>query len=217
MVKSREKKLEERFGVEHSAKGTRFKLNRDMVGYFDSRRSGIEIEAPERQVKIKIADPPQLRTLGDLVHFDNVEFRYPRAPKPLLSAVTFTIEQNGRLAFVGANGNGKSTLAKLIVGELQPTSGTITRHPLMKIGYFSQHSVEDLTMPLADLSLNRAGPVTAMSYFLSKFPVEEQAAHAFLGSFGLGGKLASDTPLSQLSGGQKVRSRRRVLRVGMPG
>ncbi|GAA6024343.1 hypothetical protein JCM8202_003687 [Rhodotorula sphaerocarpa] len=176
MVKSREKKLEERWGAETSAKGTRFKLNRDMAGFHLDRRGAIEIEAPERQVKIKLEDPPPLRTLGDL---------------------------GGRIAFVGQNGNGKSTLAKLIVGELQPTKGSIVRHPLAKIGYFSQHSVEDLSQPLATLSLDR--PLTALSYFLERFPVEEQAARAFLGSFGLGGKLASDAPISHLSGGQKVR------------
>ncbi|GAA5882378.1 hypothetical protein JCM3774_004325 [Rhodotorula dairenensis] len=201
MVKSREKKLEERWGLEQSAKGGRFKLNRDLVGYHTSRRGEIEIEAPERDVKIKLEDPPALRTLGDLVHFDHVEFRHPRAPKPLLSDVTFTVQQGGRLAFVGANGQGKSTLAKLIMGELAPTRGSIIRHPLLKIGYFSQHSVEDLSV---------AGNTTALAYFLEQFQargmqVEEQAVRACLGSFGLGGRLASDVPLSQLSGGQKVR------------
>lgn len=201
MVKSREKKLEERWGLEQSAKGGRFKLNRDLVGYYTSRRGEIEIEAPERDVKIKLDDPPALRTLGDLVHFDHVEFRHPRATRPLLSDITFTVEQGGRLALVGANGQGKSTLAKLIMGELQPTRGSIVRHPLLKIGYFSQHSVEDLST---------AGNVTALAYFLEHFAakgvqVEEQAVRACLGSFGLGGRLASDVPLSQLSGGQKVR------------
>ncbi|GAA5993553.1 hypothetical protein JCM10908_000108 [Rhodotorula pacifica] len=201
MVKSREKKLEERWGLEQSAKGGRFKLNRDLVGYYTSRRGDIEIEAPERDVKIKLDDPPALRTLGDLVHFDHVEFRHPRASKPLLADITFTVEQGGRLAFVGANGQGKSTLAKLIMGELQPTRGSIVRHPLLKIGYFSQHSVEDLTS---------AGPMTALSYFVEHFAaqgvkVEEQAVRACLGSLGLGGRLASDVPLDQLSGGQKVR------------
>lgn len=144
------------------------------------------------------------------MHFDGVEFRHPGASHALLSGVTFTIEQGGRIAFVGQNGNGKSTLAKLIVGELQPTKGSIVRHPLAKIGYFSQHSVEDLSQPLATLSLDR--PLTALSYFLERFPVEEQAARAFLGSFGLGGKLASDAPISHLSGGQKVRpGERRVV------
>lgn len=94
------------------------------------------------------------------------------------------------------------------MGELHPTKGSITRHPLLKIGYFSQHSVEDLSIPPNSQSL--AGtPITALSYFLDHFEqkgetVEEQDARSFLGGFGLKGKVASDTPLAHLSGGQKV-------------
>ena len=100
------------------------------------------------------------------------------------------------------NGHGKSTLAKLVLGELSPTKGNIIRHPLLKIGYFSQHSVEELSA----VSPN----VTALQYFLEYFEkkgdtVPDQDARACLGTFGLGGKISSETPLVLLSGGQKVR------------
>ncbi|KAJ7693913.1 P-loop containing nucleoside triphosphate hydrolase protein [Mycena rosella] len=208
MVKSRQKKLDERWGAETSAKGTRFKLNRDMAGYHNTNRSEIEMAFVERTVKISIASPDKLRTLGDLIHFDAVEYRFPKAKKPFLEEITFTVNQGGRLALVGANGQGKSTLAKLIMGTLKPTKGAIVRHPLLKIGYFSQHSVEELSGPLTRASSD--GPVTAMSYFMEHFAargetVAEQDVWKCLGSFGLQGKIASETPLSQLSGGQKVR------------
>lgn len=92
------------------------------------------------------------------------------------------------------------------MGHLTPSKGTIVRHPLLKIGYFSQHSVEDLTV---SRSLTDR-PFTALSYSLDHFDrkgekVVEQDVRSCLGSFGLHGKTASDTPLSQLSGGQKVR------------
>ncbi|KAJ7129275.1 P-loop containing nucleoside triphosphate hydrolase protein [Mycena epipterygia] len=208
MVKSRQKKLDERWGAETSAKGTRFKLNRDMAGYHNTNRGEIEKAATEPPVKINIASPDKLRTVGDLIHFDAVEFRFPKAKKPFLEDITFTINQGGRCAFVGANGQGKSTLAKLIMGILKPTKGNIIRHPLLKIGYFSQHSVEELSGPMTRSSSD--GPVTALSYFTEYFEakgetVVEQDARKCLGSFGLQGKIASDTPLSQLSGGQKVR------------
>ncbi|KAF7302027.1 Iron complex transport system ATP-binding protein [Mycena indigotica] len=209
MVKSRQKKLDERWGMERSAKGTRFKLQRDMaeVGYSLTNRLEIEKPTYEPPVKIKIENPEKLRTIGDLLHFDAVEFQFPRAKKPFLEGITFTVNQGGRCAFVGANGQGKSTIAKLIMGKLQPTKGTITRHPLLKIGYFSQHSVEELSTPQ---TFNSLGPVTALSYFMRHFEdkgekVIEQDARRCLGSFGLQGKVASDTPLVQLSGGQKVR------------
>ncbi|SCZ97244.1 BZ3500_MvSof-1268-A1-R1_Chr4-2g07084 [Microbotryum saponariae] len=212
MVKSRQKKLDERFGLEQSAKGTRFKLNRDRVGYHLTNRDDILFEDQESKIRLRLPDPEKLRTLGALIHFDGVEFRHPRQKVPLLEDVTFTVDQGGRCAFVGANGQGKSTLAKLIMGELKPTKGKIERHTSLKIGYFSQHSVEELTLAqkTQGLSLSTGGPMTALSYFLDHFKAKgetvlEQEVRACLGSFGLQGKTASDTPLGQLSGGQLVR------------
>lgn len=95
-------RLDERWGAETSAKGTRFKLNRDMAGYHLTNRAEVTIEGAEAAIKIKLADPPKLRTLGDLIHFDNVTFKFPKATVPLLEEVTFTVEQGGRCAFVGA-------------------------------------------------------------------------------------------------------------------
>ncbi|KAF7355682.1 Iron complex transport system ATP-binding protein [Mycena sanguinolenta] len=225
MVKSRQKKLDERWGAETSAKGTRFKLNRDMVGYFNSNRMDMESVVTEPRIKINIESPEKLRTAGDLIHFDAVEYRFPKAKKPFLEDITFTINQGGRCALVGdfvdpavlflrltfdpgANGQGKSTIAKLIMGTLKPTKGNIVRHPLLKIGYYGQHSVEELSGPKAQSTSGK--PVTALSYFMEHFAAQgetvvEQDARKCLGSFGLQGKIASDTPLVQLSGGQKVR------------
>ncbi|GAA5910406.1 ABC-F family ATP-binding cassette domain-containing protein [Sporobolomyces salmoneus] len=209
MVKSRQKKLDERFGVEQSAKGTRFKLNRDLAGYHLTNRAEAVLQEQESAVNLRVPSPDKLRTLGDLVHFDNVQYKFPRAKTPLLEGVTFTVEQSfGRVAFVGANGNGKSTLAKLIVGELTPTKGKIVRHPLARIGYFGQHSVEELTNGKSTTEDGK--PITALSSFLDYFEskgetVAESEARSCLGSFGLPGRVASDTPISQLSGGQKVR------------
>lgn len=72
---------------------------------------------------------------------------------------------------------------------------------MLRIGYFSQHSVEELSRDLKQ---------TALGYFLDHFErsgdkVTEVEARSCLGSLGLGGKIASDTPLGALSGGQKVR------------
>ncbi len=124
-------------------------------------------------------------------------------------------------------------MAKLILGNLKPTSGSIVRHPLMKIGYFSQvgvmrsgasdvimiyaigsfqHSVEELTNAPTTMVSALTGsdiPTTALSFFMHKMAdnevkVEERDARACLGSLGLQGKIASETPLKALSGGQKV-------------
>lgn len=179
-----------------------------------TNRAELEEQFQESRVKIILPEPDKLRTIGDLVHFDAVEFRHPRAKTPLLSDVTFTVEQGGRVAFVGANGQGKSTLAKLIMGDLKPTKGKITRHTSLQIGYFSQHMVEDITAAATATGHedDEDHPRTALAYFLHHFEhkagtkVPEQDARAFLGSLGLKGQLASHTPLALLSGGQKVSS-----------
>lgn len=205
MVKSRQKKLDERWGVEQSAKGGRFKLNRDLAGYYLTSRAAIEIEEGEPPIKIQIPDPPPLRILGDLVHFENVTYRWPNAEKRILEGATFTLQQGGRMSFVGQNGQGKSTLAMLIMGGIKPTTGHIKIHPGVRIGYFSQHSVEELTPARTD-----SNRVTALRYFIERMnamgeEATEQDARACLGSFGLPGKLASETAIEHLSGGQKVR------------
>ena len=107
MAKSRQKKLDERWGVDTSAKGGRFKLNRDMAGYHLTNRSELEIEDVEPPVRLHFQQPAPLRTVGDLITLDHVSFRYPKTMKPLLQDVTFSLPQTGRMAFVGANGEGK--------------------------------------------------------------------------------------------------------------
>ena len=95
-------RLDERWGLEKSAKGGRFKLNRDLGGYYLTARGEILIEDYEPKVRINLPAPEKLRTLGDLVHFDNVSFKHPGASQRLLENVTFTMQQGGRCVFVGA-------------------------------------------------------------------------------------------------------------------
>lgn len=102
------------------------------------------------------------------------------------------------------NGQGKSTIANLILQKLKPSSGTVLQHPLLRIGHYSQHSVEEITQA------TRGSKTTALEYFLKHFAnqgvkVEEPEARAALGSLGLSGKTAASTAVEGLSGGQKVR------------
>ncbi|MCC5892515.1 ribosomal protection-like ABC-F family protein [Exiguobacterium sp.] len=78
------------------------------------------------------ADPLEANTW---LSFDDVSFGYRH---PLFERLSFTINRGDRISIVGPNGSGKTTLLKLITGELVPTSGEVTRHPRLKIGYFSQ-------------------------------------------------------------------------------
>ncbi|ORY22832.1 P-loop containing nucleoside triphosphate hydrolase protein [Naematelia encephala] len=197
MVKSRQKKLDERWGEERSAKGTRFKLNRDMPGYHFTNRDAIALEQPEPPVVIKLRQPEPLRTKGTLLHLDEVGFRYKGAGKEVLRGVSMTLDQGGRCVLVGRNGQGKTTLARIVVGELPPTSGKIQRHPLMSIGYFTQHSADELV---------KYSDSTPLQWLMETVgQMSESDARGYLGHWGLPGRSASHTPIALLSGGQRVR------------
>lgn len=106
MVKSRQKKLDERWGLERSAKGGRFKLNRDLVGFHLTAREEIALREEEGGVKIKVLDPGPLKVKGSLAHLEGVSLGYSgkgKTPgKVVLEGVNITIEQGGRVALIGA-------------------------------------------------------------------------------------------------------------------
>lgn len=72
-----------------------------------------------------------------LLALEGVSFSYD-LKKTFLHDLRIAVERGDRLAVRGANGTGKSTLLKLMVGELQPSEGEVRRHPQLSIGYFSQ-------------------------------------------------------------------------------
>lgn len=205
-AKMRQKKLDDRWGLEVNAKGGRFKLNRDLVGYHLTMRDEIEIPPEERGVVINVPDPAELRFPGSLLSLENASFRYRGTAKgaPLaLQDVTVSVGMGDRIGIIGLNGAGKSTLIRLLVEADKPTSGTVTHHPRLKLGYYSQHAVEALQ------ELGRAEPtLTALALLMretAEAGVSEGENRAFLGALGLPGRLASDVPLRKLSGGQAVR------------
>ncbi|CAG8951458.1 hypothetical protein HYFRA_00007374 [Hymenoscyphus fraxineus] len=213
-AKSRQKKLDDRMGMQKSASGGRFKLNRDLAGYHLSARAEIDIPADEKGVSIVLPMAPDLRFPGPLVSLEGVTFRYPTAKKAstpapaVLSDVNLTIHMGDRMGFIGLNGAGKSTLIKLLTETTRPTKGTITRHPRLRLGYYSQHAVESLQqLGLADQDL------TALSLLTNDIntntdtdeKLDEGEIRGLLGSLGLPGRTASDVPLRKLSGGQLVR------------
>ncbi|TGJ79266.1 hypothetical protein E0Z10_g9504 [Xylaria hypoxylon] len=208
-AKSRQKKLDDRWGIETSARGGRFKLNRDLAGYHFTNRAEIEIPQDEKPVSFVLPEPPDLRFPGALISLDKTSFRYPKNPKTkavspmIIQDVTLSIHMGDRIGIIGLNGGGKSTLIKLLVGETKPTSGTLTLHPRLKIGYYSQHAVEKLQ----ELGVSEPD-LTALALLMKEMASTEQdegRVRALLGSLGLPGRLASDVPIRKLSGGQLVR------------
>lgn len=99
---------------------------------------------------------------------------------------------DSRIAIVGKNGTGKSTLLKLCSGELKPDKGEVHFNPKLRIGVYSQHSVDHLD----------ESPV---EYLLSKFSnLKYEQARKYLGTIGIPGHV-HEHPIKTLSGGQKSR------------
>lgn len=213
-AKSRQKRLDDRMGMNVNARGGRFRLN-DKMGYFNTTRDAIEVPPEERHTTFVLPEPPDLRFPGPLLSLENASFRYSasssekgkgksKAPAPLvLDGINLSIHMGDRVGILGLNGAGKSTLIKLLVGQCAPTSGSVTTHPRLKLGYYSQHEVEHLQ------ALAAAEPgLTALSLLSREVDAEqldEGDLRGLLGSLGLPGRTASDVPVTKLSGGQLVR------------
>jgi elongation factor 3 len=75
-----------------------------------------------------------------LLKMDNVSLIYPGNTEPTIQAITVRTSMASRVACVGVNGAGKSTMIKVLTGELEPTSGTVWKFPNARIGYIAQHA-----------------------------------------------------------------------------
>ena len=141
----------------------------------------ISFPAPE-----KILSPP-------IIAVDNVSVGYDPA-QPVLNKVTLRIDNDDRVALLGSNGNGKSTLVKLLAGRLAPFSGRLTRADKLSIAYFAQHQLDELD--------ESGSPYTHLRRLMPEAPESKVRARA--GSIGFSGK-AGDTLVKSLSGGEKAR------------
>jgi len=114
--------------------------------------------------------------------------------KAVLKNVTLSLDNDDRVALLGANGNGKSTFIKLLAGALTPISGEVVKSSKLRIGYFSQDLTDEL-----DLAMS---PVAAIA---SKRPEDTpEAVRRHLGFFGFSRDMALGT-IGQLSGGERAR------------
>ncbi len=129
--------------------------------------------------------PPILRLENAAVGYDG---------KPVLSRLDLRIDQDDRIALLGRNGEGKSTLSKLLAGKLQAMEGRLHAASKLRAGYFAQHQVDELHID-----------ETPLDHIRRLRPDESPAKlRARLGGFGIGAEQA-DTVVAKLSGGQKAR------------
>ena len=159
------------------------------------------VKALERLQSIDLPPPPPERRFdfpapaelpSPLATFDNVTVGY--GDKPILSRLNLRLDADDRIALLGANGQGKSTFAKLLAGRLAPMKGDVHRSSRLSIGYFAQHQTEELDMA--------ATPLLSAQRLMPNVAPEKVRAH--LGRFGFAQE-RSETPVGSLSGGEKAR------------
>ncbi len=134
----------------------------------------------------KMLSPP-------IIAVDDVSVGYD-PKKPVLNRVTLRIDTDDRIALLGSNGNGKSTLVKLLANRLPPFTGHVTRAEKLSVGYFAQHQVDELNLD--------GSPYDHVRRLMPDAP--ETKVRGRTGAIGFSGK-AGDTLVRSLSGGEKAR------------
>ncbi len=127
-----------------------------------------------------------------IIAFENIDVGY--AGKPVLSHLNLRIDDDDRIALIGSNGNGKSTLAKLLAGRMEPMNGRITRASKLGIAYFAQHQLDELKFDQS--------PYDHVRDLMPDAP--EAKVRARVGQIGFSGG-AANAKVSTLSGGEKAR------------
>ncbi len=174
----------------------RFKAKASKAKQAQSRVKMLEkmetIRAPEDAARTVFTFPEPEELSPPIIRVENGAVGYDGAE--VLNRLDLRIDQDDRIALLGRNGEGKSTLSKLLSDRLETMAGRITRASKLRIGYFAQHQVDELRIE-----------ETPLQHLMRERPEAGQAkARARLAGFGLGAAQA-ETEVGRLSGGQKAR------------
>ncbi len=174
----------------------RFKAKASKAVQAQSRVKMLEkltpITAPEDAKKVVFTFPAPEELAPPIINLDGAAVGY--GGPLILKKLNLRIDQDDRIALLGRNGEGKSTLSKLLAGKLQPAEGKFSRSSKLRIGYFAQHQVDELHLD-----------ETPLQHIMRLRPAEGQPKlRARLAGFGLMADQA-DTVVARLSGGQKAR------------
>src|SRR5436305_80728 len=148
----------------------------------------VEDAAP---VNLRLPQPAELSP--PLIALERVTTGY--APeKPVLSRLDLRLDPDDRIALLGANGNGKTTFARLLAGRLPALAGAMTRSPKLSCGFFAQHQIEEMRPE-----------ESAYEHLAAIMPdALPETVRTRLGGFGFGQDKAL-VPVGELSGGERAR------------
>ena len=156
-----------------------------------ARLADLPVAADERTADLTFPEPAG--RAPPLINLAQVAVGYEPG-RPVLRGLNLRIDPDERVALLGANGNGKSTFARLLADLLPPERGTVTRVRNLAVGYFAQHQID---------TLQPDG--TAFGHLARLMPdAAPQRVRTRLGGFGFSGEKA-DVPVAALSGGEKAR------------
>ncbi len=150
------------------------------------------INTPQEAALRKFSFPTPEELSPPIVAMDGTAVGYDG--KPVLRKLNLRIDQDDRIALLGKNGEGKSTLSKLLAGKLPAMEGKLVRSGKLRIGYFAQHQVDELHIdetPMQHVQRLRRDELPGR-------------IRARLAGFGLNADQA-ETLVGRLSGGQKAR------------
>ena len=157
------------------------------------------IQLPSKPQKISFKFEDRAKLPPPNIAFADVAFSYDgNIEHALYNNLSFGIDMDSRVAIVGKNGTGKSTLVNLIMGDLLPIRGSISRHTGLKLAKYSQHSADQLPYDKTPLQY-------FMDRYKEKYPGKEVAFwRQQLGRFGISGAHQT-SEIRVLSDGLKAR------------
>ena len=145
----------------------------------------------DRVTAFEFPEPQELRS--PLITLNGVDAGYEPG-KAILRNLDLRIDMDDRIALLGANGNGKSTLVKLLSGRLNPQHGELVKSGKLKIGYFAQFQTDELDVTKTPYQIMQEAMIG----------LHESRVRAALGRFGFD-KDKADTKVGECSGGEKAR------------
>ena len=185
----------------------RFRYKADKARQAQSRLKALArmqpISSPQEAALRAFSFPKPEEMSPPIIHVEGGQTGYDDTV--VLQRMNLRIDQDDRIALLGKNGQGKSTLAKLLSDRLSLMAGKLTRSGKLRIGYFAQHQVDELHID-----------ETPLDHLRRLRPTETPAKwRARLAGFGLGAAQA-ETVVGRLSGGQKARLSLLIATIDAP-